>query len=152
MYVKRHDPFLYFADIARDPRRRARVVPLSQLRLDLDARRVPSFTLIVPNVCSDMHDCSVATGDRWLRQNIVPLLREPQLAESVIFVVFDEGSTDAGGGGHVAALALGPLVRPGSQFDRPTSHYGLLRTIEDAWALPRLRLSAHMQPISGIWR
>jgi hypothetical protein len=24
------------------------------------------FTLVVPNVCHDMHDCSVSAGDRWL--------------------------------------------------------------------------------------
>ncbi len=151
-YAKKHDPFLYFADVATKPRRRARVVPLSRLRLDLAARRLPSFALVVPDLCHSMHDCSVATGDRWLRETIVPLLSDPQLAEGVVFVVFDEGSTNAGGGGHVVALALGPLVRPGATFDRPTSHYGLLRTIEDAWALPRLGLSARAQPITAIWR
>jgi acid phosphatase len=99
-----------------------------------------------------MHDCPVSIGDRWLRENIVPLLRRPQLADSVVFVVFDEGSTDTGGGGRVAALALGPLVRPGAHFLRPTGHYGLLRTIEDAWGLPRLGKSAQAKPITGIWR
>jgi acid phosphatase len=99
-----------------------------------------------------MHDCDVATGDRWLAQNIVPILGSPLLARSVVFVVFDEGTTDVGGGGSVAALALGPLVRPGSTYAQATSHYGLLRTIEDAWGLPRLGNSRTTPPITGIWR
>jgi hypothetical protein len=70
----------------------------------------------------------------------------------VVFVVFDEGTTSARGGGHVPALAAGTAVRPGSRFDRVTSHCGLLRTIEDAWGLPRLGCSARAAPISGIWR
>ncbi len=151
-YAKKHDPFLYFKDIADSPARRARVVPFTQLSPDVTAGRLPDFALVVPNLCNDMHDCPVSTGDGWLRQNIVPLLNRPELANSVVFVVFDEGSSATGGGGRVAALALGPLVRPGARSRQQTGHYGLLRTIEDAWALPRLGESAHAKPITGIWR
>jgi len=58
----------------------------------------------------------------------------------------------AGGGGNVEALALGPTVLPGSVSHEPTSHYGLLRTIEQAWGLPLLGRSARARPITGIWR
>ena len=151
-YAKKHDPFLYFKDIAGSRARRARVVPFTRLSSDLAANRLPDFALVVPNLCDDMHDCPVSTGDAWLRANIVPLLGRPQLADSVVFVVFDEGTTDTGGGGRVEALALGPLVRAHSQFRRPSGHYGLLRTIEDAWGLPTLGNSAQAKPITGIWR
>ena len=151
LYVKRHDPFLYFRQVADDPARRTRVVPFTDLRRDLRTARLPSFALVVPNLCNDMHDCPVATGDRWLRREIVPLLHARELAGSVVFVVFDEGASDVRGGGRVAALALGPAVRPGSRFDLPTGHYGLLRTVEDSWGLPRLGLSAGARPITGIW-
>lgn len=151
-YAKKHDPFLYFRDVAESPRRRERVVPLSQLARDAARNRLPDFALVVPDLCNDMHDCSIATGDAWLREHVVPLLGSRALAGGVVFVVFDEGSTDEGGGGNVEALALGPTVRPGAVFARPTNHYGLLRTIEDAWGLPRLGLSARARPIGGIWR
>jgi phosphatidylinositol-3-phosphatase len=151
-YAKKHDPFLYFANVLRRSAWLHRVVPFSSFGRDLDAGRLPSFSLVVPNLCNDMHDCDVATGDRWLARNIVPILRSPHLARSVVFVVFDEGTTDVGGGGSVAALALGPVVRRGSTFTRPTNHYGLLRTIEDAWGLPRLGASNDAAPITGIWR
>jgi hypothetical protein len=82
----------------------------------------------------------------------VPLLSSPALAGGVVFVIFDEGATDAGGGGNVEALALGPLIRPGARLTQPTSHYGLLRTVEQAWGLPLLGRSADAAPITGIWR
>ena len=151
-YAKKHDPFLYFESVAASPQRRARVVPLGQLAADVRARRIPDFSLVVPDLCNDMHDCPVSTGDAWLRHTIVPLLGSPALRGSVVFVVFDEGSSGAGGGGHVAGLALGPLVRPGASFTAPMSHYGLLRTIEDAWRLPLLGASHEARPITGIWR
>jgi acid phosphatase len=151
-YAKKHDPFLYFRDVVGSRKRRDRVVPFPRLGRDLARRRLPDFSLVVPNLCNDMHDCSVATGDAWLRAHVVPLLRSPALRGGVVFVVFDEGTSDAGGGGRVEALALGPAVRHGSRFGRPTNHYGLLRTIEDGWKLPRLGLSRTATPIGGIWR
>ena len=151
-YAKKHDPFLYFADVAASRRRRANVVRFSRLREDVAADRLPSFALIVPDQCHDMHSCPIATGDHWLRANVVPLLRLRTLERSVVFVVFDEGTTGTGGGGHVAALALGPAVRPHATFAGVTNHYGLLRTIEQSWGLPNLGHSAETPPIRGIWR
>jgi hypothetical protein len=151
-YAKKHDPFLYFRNVVDSRARRDRVVPFTQLARDLAGHRLPDFSLVIPNLCDDMHDCSVATGDAWLRAHVVPLLHSPELRGGVVFVVFDEGTSDAGGGGRVEALALGPTVRRGSRFTRATNHYGLLRTIEDAWGLPRLELSRTGTPIGGIWK
>jgi membrane-associated protease RseP (regulator of RpoE activity) len=116
---------------------------------DVRAGTFPDFALVVPDLCHSMHDCSVAVGDRWLRSTLPPLLKLP---DSVVFVVFDEGSSNVRGGGHVPALALGTAVRPATRFTRVTGDYGLLRTIEAAWSLPLLGRSATTRPITGIWR
>lgn len=151
-YAKKHDPFVYFRRVVARPSWRRRIVPFADFARDVAHRTLPSFSLVVPNLCDDMHDCPVSTGDGWLRREIVPVLTSPALRGGVVFVVFDEGTSSQGGGGWVDALALGPLVRPGASDARPTSHYGLLRTIEQAWGLPRLGESARAAPITGIWR
>jgi hypothetical protein len=134
-FAKKHVPFLYFRNGG------SHVLPLSRF----DAKTLPDFAFVVPNLCDDMHDCSVATGDAWLKRFVRPLLTLPRTA---VFVVFDEG-TDATN--HVAALALGKLVRAGATFVPRTGHYGLLRTIEDLWGLPRLGAARTARPITGIW-
>jgi hypothetical protein len=138
-FAKKHVPFLYF------PHGAGHVEPLTRF----DAKAPPDFSFVVPDLCASMHDCSVATGDTWLKRFVPPLLKLPG---TVIFVIFDEGTTTEGGGGRVVALALGSAVRPGAVSSRPTNHYGLLRTIEDAWGLPRLGRAATATPIQGIWR
>jgi phosphatidylinositol-3-phosphatase len=148
-YAKKHNPFAYFRSVIDRPARRARLVSLTQLALDLRARRLPHFSLVVPDLCHSMHDCPVSAGDEWLRQTIPPLL---QLPRTVVFIVFDEGVSHVHGGGHVPALVVGTAVRPHARFRRVMDHYGLLRTIEQAWGLPRLGLSARATPITGIWR
>ena len=116
------------------------------------ARRLPAFSLVVPDLCHDMHDCAVATGDRWLTSFLKPLLGSPGLGNGVVFVVFDEGTSNAGGGGHVPALVLGSPVRPGARVSAPLDHYSVLRTIEESWHLALLGDSASAAPITGIWR
>jgi phosphatidylinositol-3-phosphatase len=134
-FAKKHEPFLYFAhDVSH-------VKPLSAF----DPKRLPTFALVTPDLCDDMHDCSIATGDGWLKRFVTPLLRVPSTA---IFVVFDEGTS----GNDVAAFVYGTAVRRGSVFARSTDHYGLLRTLEEAWGLPLLGRAATAHAITGIWR
>ena len=145
-YAKKHVPFLYFRRVLASPARLKRVVPLTQFARDRSAGTLPTFSLVVPDLCHDMHDCSVATGDAWLKRFLPPLLKLPGTA---VFVVFDESdSLDPG----VPALALGTLVRAHSRVTGPTDHYSLLRTIEDGLGLPKLGQSARAVQITGIWR
>ena len=152
--VKARIPFLYFRDVLSSPRRMRDIVPLSEFDRNLRADRLPAFSLVIPDLCHDMHDCAVRNGDRWLASFMRPLLRRGELQHSVVFIVFDEarGHRDAGGGGRVPAIVVSPLVRPDSVSMHLLSHYSLLRTLEDAWKLPHLGHSAFAHPITGIWR
>jgi phosphatidylinositol-3-phosphatase len=148
-YAKKHNPFAYFTPVIDDPKRAQRIVPLRELATDVARRQLPDFAFVVPDLCHSMHDCPVGVGDAWLRRTVGPLLKLPRTA---IFITFDEGNTDARGGGHIPMLIVGTAVQRKAAFRRVTNHYGLLRTIEDGWRLPRLGLSARARPITGIWR
>jgi phosphatidylinositol-3-phosphatase len=149
-YAKKHNPFVYFRNIASNPvRRRTHVVPFTHLARDLQADRLPNFSLIVPDMCNSMHDCPVSVGDAWLRKLVPKLVKLPGTA---IFILFDEGTTAERGGGHIPAIVLGSAVEQGVRFTQLTNHYGALRTIEEAWDLPLLGRSTRTPPITGIWR
>jgi len=130
-------------------------VPLTDLTRDLAARRVPDFSLVVPDNCHNSHDCPVSTADAWLRAFLPPVLASPQMRHAVVFVIFDEGRGHQPGapGGLVPALAVGPTVRPGSRNPpgswTTTACCARSRT---RFLLPRLGLSARAVPLRGIWR
>jgi acid phosphatase len=137
-FAKRHVPFLYFAGNV------SRVRPLAAFRVSA----LPDFAFVVPDLCHDMHDCSVRTGDRWLTRFLPELLDVPRTA---VFVVFDED--DGSASNRVPAFVLGTAVRPHAVATARLSHYSLLRTIEDNWHLPRIGRSAPASPIpAAIWR
>jgi phosphatidylinositol-3-phosphatase len=137
-FAKKHVPFLYF------PGGASHVFPIQRF----NPRKLPTYSLVVPDLCHDMHDCSIAAGDHWLHNFIAPLLAVEQTA---IFIVFDEGTSNSGGGGNVALIVAGTTVRRHTVFRDTTSHYGLLRTIESALGLPLLGQARSATPLAGIW-
>lgn len=142
-YVRRHNPFLYYRDVATDPRRCQFIVPATALARDLADHALPRFVWLVPDLCDDMHSCDTYTGDRYLRA-IVPRLLGALGPSGVLFITFDEGATDLGccegvaRGGRIATIVAGPGARAGVRSMTPYDHYSLLRTIEDLLGLPRL--------------
>jgi hypothetical protein len=145
-YAKKHDPFAYYTRITDDPRRCGNIVPLTRLGADERAHALPRFIWITPNLCHDMHDCGVSTGDRFLA-TLVPGLLRSLGRNGVLFLTWDEGSSDAGccrlaAGGHVATIVAGPGARRGARMITPADHYSVLQTIEDLFRLPRLRGAA----------
>ncbi len=144
-YVLRHNPFPYYRSIRDNPARcAAHVVPFSQFSADLASNTVPNFVWITPNLCNDMHDCSIGTGDSWLKSVVPGILSSSAWRNGgVLFVIFDEGTTDAGccgnsAGGHVATFIVAPGMTPGYRSAVPATHYSLLRTTEEAWGLAPL--------------
>jgi len=140
-YAVRHNPAPYYRDLRSSCS--SHDVPFTQLASDLSSRTLPPFSFVTPNLCSDMHDCSVAVGDRWLKANVPPLLGYG----AVVIVVWDEGTTDAGGGGHVVCVEDGSGVAAGSTDAAALTHYSLLAGIEDALGLARLGNAHNATPL-----
>lgn len=110
LYVRKHDPFMMFPDVANNPARADNVVPLAQLTTDLQTGRVPKFSWISPNVCDDMHGgttaCPYATsgtgpaqatlyqdGNNFLRKWVTAITTSKAwTGNSAIFITWDESS------------------------------------------------------------
>jgi hypothetical protein len=123
-------------------------VPFSDFSGDLANGRLANFVWITPNLCNDMHDCSVATGDAWLASVVEPILASPAFANSLLVLTWDEGITNDGGGGHVPLLIASPRTPAGRRVSTLSTHYSVLRTIENAWGLTPLGESATALPLS----
>jgi len=137
-YAARHNPPVYYADLFPKTCRTHDLPYPSQLPAQLRP-----FTFVTPNLCNDMHDCSVATGDRWLRDHVRPLLQ----AGAVVIITFDEGSTSVGGGGHVMTAIAGPGVARGAQDLHRFTHHGLLAGIERWFGVNLLHGAANARPL-----
>jgi len=142
-YAQKHNPFIYFDDIRNNPARCANIVPLTRFGSDLAANALPNLVWITPNLCHDMHDCDVSTGDNWLKGFLPQILDSPAWKSSALFLLWDEGVSNAGccqiaQGGHIPMLVISSLGKPGYVSTVNYDHASVLLTIEKAWGLPRL--------------
>ncbi|MBV9103956.1 MAG: hypothetical protein JO060_10210, partial [Candidatus Eremiobacteraeota bacterium] len=156
LYAQKHNPFMYFTDIASNSTRLSHVLPLTVTTLGQTLASPPTFTFIVPNQCHDMHGTTTCTsfdgllreGDREVHDLVTSILGSSSFtANSALFVVWDEddyssrlgccSSKPGKGGGHTLALIVdrnqtwrGSVV--------PYNHYSMLKTIEEGLNLPLL--------------
>jgi phosphatidylinositol-3-phosphatase len=64
--------------------------------------------------------------------HIAPLIANPAFkTDGILIIVFDKGrgGDNAHGGGHVAAVIIGPKVRRGFKSTRFYQHQNVLRTV-----------------------
>ena len=55
-YAKRHNPAVWYSDVIDNSAQRQNVVPFTQFPVDLAARNLPNYSIIVPNLLDDAHD------------------------------------------------------------------------------------------------
>ena len=129
-YARKHEPAISWTSVSGNGSRCANITDFSHFNPTLG-----NFWLVVPNLCNDMHDCSIATGDTFLKNWLPTILNSSAFANGVVYLTFDEGSTNTGGGGKVATIVISPLARAAFTSATAHSHYSLLRTIQDAWGM-----------------
>jgi hypothetical protein len=128
-YARKHEPAISFTNISTNPARCANITDFSHFD-----PAAADFELIIPNLCNDMHDCSVAAGDRFMAGFVPRILDSPAFQGSALFITFDEGTTSRGDQ-HVATIVIGPGVPAGMKSSIAHTHYSLLRSIEDTWGM-----------------
>jgi hypothetical protein len=102
---------------------------------DLAGGALPTFAFVTPDLCSDTHDCPVATGDAWLQAWFAKILASPSYVagDTVVFVVWDED--DGGSSNHIPLLVVSPSTRPATRSNVYLDHYSLLKTTEQLLGL-----------------
>ena len=134
-YAKKHNPAAYFVPLAADYARNA--VPMSALRTDLAKGTLARFSLVVPDLCSDEHNCPISTGDAWLHGWVPRILasRAYRAGKTAVVVTYDESD---GGENEVYTAVAARSVKPGTSVGADFDHYSLLRTTEGLLGLPCL--------------
>ena len=139
-YAVKHNPAAYYTAIRSQCR--SWDVPFGttssgRFVSDLNAGRLQSFSFITPNLCHDTHDCSVATGDAWLKAVVGRILASAtyRAGRTALVITWDEGF---GSTNQVATIVVAPSVKRGARSSTRFDHYSLLRTTEEMLRLAKL--------------
>jgi phospholipase C len=143
LYQVHHNPEAYYASV------RTKCLNWSDVPMgiggpgifhnDLVAGKLPRFAFITPNQCHNTHDCSVATGDSYLKSLISAIVTAPdyQAGRLVVFLTWDEN----GGlpGNRIPTIVVSHRVPGGTRSGTGFTHFSLLRTTQELLGVPLLR-------------
>jgi phosphatidylinositol-3-phosphatase len=145
-YAMKHNPFEYFSD-DRSPCHDLPYPGASGIVSTLDGSSAPDFVWITPNLVDDMHDGSVQQGDAWLKSNLPSILKSSWFTnyDATVVITMDENEAQSGGrccgdaaGGQVPTVVISNNAKGHGDVSVEGSHFGTLRTIEEAFKLPLL--------------
>jgi len=142
-YAQKHNPWFGFGNVPTNTAKTFAQFPT-------DYSTLPKMSFVIPNLCDDMHDCSVATGDTWLKNNLGAYATWAKTHNSLLVVTFDEDNSLSGN--RIPTVLYGQPVTAGSSSATTYNHYNLLRTLEDlAGTSTHAGQAASASDIAGIW-
>jgi acid phosphatase len=141
-YARRHNPWVNYANVPA-------TVNLTFNSFPADYSELPNVAYVVPDLCHDMHDCSVAIGDAWLASRLDGYVQWAMSHNSLFILTFDED--DGTATNQIATIFVGPMVQSGDYTAR-IDHYTVLRTLEDMYGVPPTGKAANADPITAIWK
>ncbi|MBP2356148.1 hypothetical protein JOF29_007258 [Kribbella aluminosa] len=140
-YARKHAPWTNFTNVPASNSK-----PFSAFPTDFT--QLPTVSWVIPNLCNDMHDCSVSTGDNWLKAHLDAYVQWAKTHNSILITTFDED--DYSGNNRIATIVNGQPVKPGSYAEH-IDHFDVLRTVEDMYGLPYAGAAAQATPITDAW-
>ncbi|MGA5824033.1 alkaline phosphatase family protein [Kitasatospora sp. NPDC094028] len=142
-YAQKHNPWFGFGNVPLNSAKTFAQFPT-------DYTTLPKVSFVIPNLCSDMHDCSIGTGDNWIKNNLGAYATWAQTHNSLLVVTFDEDNSLSGN--RIPTVFYGAHVTPGSSSSTTYNHYNVLRTLEDlAGTTSHAGNAATASDVTGIW-
>jgi phosphatidylinositol-3-phosphatase len=142
-YARKHNPWFGFSNVPTSS-------AYTFAQFPTDFTQLPQVSFVTPNLCSDMHDCSVSTGDTWLKNNLGAYATWAKTHNSLLVVTFDEDNLLSGN--RIPTVLYGQPVTAGATSSTTYNHYNLLRTLEDMAGLTtHAGNAASAADITGIW-
>jgi len=141
-YVRKHVPWTDFKDVPASSNQ-----PFTSFPSDYS--KLPTVSFVIPNEQNDMHSGTVQAADSWLKKNLDGYAQWAQKHNSLLIVTWDEDNDTSVN--QIPTIFVGGVVKPG-KYNEHITHYTVLRTIEEMYALPLINNSSTVDPITDVWQ
>jgi acid phosphatase len=145
-YAVRHNPWTYFADERAACRQYD--VPITALADDIRAGGLPDVGLVVPNTCSDAHDCPLSEADGWMRRTVGAIMAGPDFSSGRLLVVITADEDDHDQGNLVLTTVVTPQISR-SSMAADLSHYSLSALLSQVAGAEPLRKAGSARSLAA---
>jgi len=148
-YARKHNPFISYVNIQRNPSRCSRIVNADLFDSDVANGTLPQYIFYIPDENNDGHDTGVGFADRWYEKFLKYVQNSKLMERTVLVSTFDESR---GPTNQVYASICGPAVKSGV-YPENLNTYSLLALVEQNWDLGNLgKEDAKAPQIPNIWK
>lgn len=152
-YVRKHNPFMSFTNITKNPARCAKIESTARFFQDYANGTLPAFSMFVPNMKNSGHDTGFDNAGKWMASQFGTIFSNPSAMGDTLFIITFDESGFSPGGEEIFTVLLGANVKPATLNNQKLNHYSFLKMIEDEFALGHLgREDAKAAVINGIWK
>lgn len=132
-YAVKHNPWVYFTPTVSEGQQcLAYDVPETALATDIKNGTLPTVGMVIPNLCNDAHDCSLATADAWFKSRMVHVLAGPDFKAGRLAVILTADEDDSTQANTVLTMVVHPsLDRLHKVVTTSLTHYSLTRLLQD---------------------
>jgi hypothetical protein len=145
-YAVKHNPWAYFLDERAACRRFDQ--PLSALPAAITSGTLPSVGMVVPDLCHDAHDCSLASADEWFAGWMRRVQAGPDWEAGRLLVVLTADEDDHHAGNRVLTVFAHPGLHQ-RRVHAALDHYALARLLAEAAGAPAPGRAAGAPSISA---
>lgn len=140
-YARKHNPWVDFSNVPSSVN-----LPMTAFPKQYD--KLPTISFVIPNLDHDIHDGTIKEADDWLKSQLSGYVQWAKTHNSMLVVTWDEDDMSANN--KIPTLIVGPMVAQ-KTITQKSSHYSLLRTLEDLYGLDKLGHSEQAVPLD-IWK
>ena len=134
-YAVRHNPWAYFVDERAACQQHD--LPLASFEPAVRNGTLPNAGMLIPDVCHDAHDCSLAEADAWFRARMQTVMAGPDWRSGRLAVVLTADEDDRRAGNRVLTVVAHPSLSH-VVVRTPLTHYSLTRLYAEVTGAPRL--------------
>jgi len=127
-YAVKHNPWAYFAP----ERTQCDAADIAETSFTADAQnnRLPNVGMVIPDLCNDAHDCSLATADNWLKPRLADVMASDDFTSGRLAVIITADEDDTASGNKVLTVVLHQSLDGKHRVVSSTlNHYSLSRML-----------------------
>lgn len=135
-YQTKHNPWAYFVDERSACRQYD--VPATRFASDVAAGKLPNIGMLIPNMCNDAHDCSLATADNWLKDIMPKIFAGEDWKSGRLAVIITADEDDRRSDNKVLTVVIHPGL-DSTIVSSPLNHYSLSKFYSEVTGSAALR-------------
>lgn len=153
-YVRKHNPFMSFLNVTRDPQRCAKIESSEHFDQDFAGNNLPDYSMYIPDMNNDGHDTGIKYAGKYLRERFGKIMTSVRDSSDLLMVITFDESNMFDSSNKIFTVIIGGSVVPGSKYNESADHVALLKLIEEEFSLGSLGTTEEVSSplITGIWK